>query len=223
MNGIGGAGATQAPWQMMFEQVRNMLLRYRHSCHFPLDFDDVVRSALPTDIFLDKRHMSMRWQNLSRTIRTGRTAYFEIENDTDPKHGPFYLHMDWDIPVPQEEPQVFLIAQDNPYLDELTKWVTDAYAIDEELEQQIHLCRTFLTGVKHPTFVEKYWPDLMPFIGEESRRLATPIKPSPVKSWQVSATDKAWITDTLAKCALLPDHKCMAWVAFDVDETGAGR
>lgn len=207
-----------APWQTMFLHVRKMLLRYRHTCRFPIDPDVCVRAALPTDIFLDKMHMSMRWQNLSRTIRTGRTAYFEIENDQDPKHGPFYLHMDWDVPVPQEEAEVYLISPENPHLADISKWVADAYEIDDQLEQQIHLCRTFLTGVKHPTFVEKYWPDLVPFIGEEARRMAEPIKPSPVKSWQVSAADKAWVTDTLAKCALLPDHKVMAWVAFDVDD-----
>jgi hypothetical protein len=165
----------------------------------------------------------MPWQNLTRTIRTGRTAYFEIENDTDPKHGPFFLHMDWDIPVPQEEPQVFLISPDNPHLDVIAGWVETAYEIDEQLEHQIQMCRTFLTGARHATFVDKHWPELVPFIGDAARR--TPLRegdsPSAATAWQVAIADKVRITDTLAKCALLPDHKCMAWVAFDTDDVEA--
>ena len=127
---------------------------------------EVIESALPTDIFMERAQQSMRFQNLARTVNLDRTAYFELEDCTDPENGPFWLDLGRNVPSPSDMAEVFLIDRENPHYLPIELWVVDAYDLHTELENQTHVLHNFLKGVRHISWVKNHWPEVVPFLGE---------------------------------------------------------
>jgi len=199
------------PAQVMTTNTHNLLRRLHQTTPFPISYKKVLKYALPEESLSDSQR-TVVWQNLMRSVSVGTLVHFEMEGMDGLA---FWIRMDAEVPVPIALSDLFVIGKRHPHRAALEKWVEEAYKVETEIDDACTVLTEFFRAVKHPHWVNVYWPELMTFIG--------PLNPYTVKEYQelkprgyheAVGDKKAAITDALTKSVMLPNKECNAWVAY---------
>ncbi len=199
------------PAQVMTTNTHNLLRRLHQTTPLPISHEKVLKNALP-EMALSASQKTVVWQNLMRSVNVGTLVHFEMEAVDGLA---FWIRMGTEVPIPIDLSDLFVIGKKHPYRDAIGAWVTEAYKVETEIDDACTVLAEFFRAVKHPHWVNVYWPELMAFIG--------PLNPYTVKEYQelkprgyheAVGDKKIAITDALTKSVMLPIKECNAWVAY---------
>ena len=209
-----GSGGPGSPVALMTVHLKKIVVRYRQVKLFPIKPRDFFESVYPIEMFLERTANDPRWQNLAKALNVEPVAHFHIEG-RDATHETFWVKNDLPIPAPKDLSETLLYAKSNPYFDVVNHWVTEALDTHDLIDGVLEQLRGFINSAKHPTHVEKHWPQLMPFIGELPESALRHVEKISVKGLELPIKrNRDEITDLLATCSLLPDVDTLAWVKF---------
>lgn len=202
------------PSDIMYSNVIDRLDRVRQLYKLKLELADVIMPVLPSELFAASFHTE--WSQLCKAIRFEHWSTFGIDGDA------FWIRGDsnsqW--PCPSSNEVGFDIPVSHPHYDELRGWVNTVKQIDDFLEDaKVYLNRTFRT-LKHPKWVERYWPKIIPYTAAERipeimlNRMREP-RPSAI---HLDEDLQQRIEEELAKASLLgSDYSVNAWVGSGVE------
>jgi hypothetical protein len=198
----------------MTTNLKKLVIRYRQVRPFPIKTREFFESVYPLELFLERTANDPRWENLAKALNVEPVAHFHVEG-RDETHETFWVKNDTPIPAPNDLSVTLLYARSNPHFDTVNGWIADALAMHDAIDGALEHLRVFVGSAKHPQNVEKFWPELMPFIGEMPSNIGRHIdKVRPQHATIPSKIQRDAITDLLATCSLLPDADTIAWVKF---------
>lgn len=201
------------PWRVMHSNCVSKIKRIRQTLPFPLERKQFMHAVLPP--FYKE---TPEWLNLGKSIEWGRLVNFELEG-MDPEYS-FWIKTDEMYPVPKDISDPFILYESNKYRPPVEDWVRACFELHDDMESTADRLTQFLSRAKHPQWVKKYWPELLPFIGDVNKISAEYIEPDPRCMFTArveESRNRREVENMLAKCAMLDDFECTAWVAHDID------
>jgi hypothetical protein len=219
---MGDSTGPGSPAHLMEWRVKTLLARMRNTIGFPVPIVDFLKTVYPREIFEPVQNREAApWDNLLTTVNLGKYAHFSIEGHTD--NETFWVcHPEGDeLPAPADVSVTLTFSRHNPYFDTVNVWVAKALELHVDLAQMHDSARGFIMRAKHPVHVARYWPELHAFVAAAvpelaARSLALEAPSNTLALPGKRARDE--ITDALAKCSLLPEVECQAWVQFPEGE-----
>lgn len=204
------------PFERMYSTVRELLWRQRQIQPFPCNKENVLASLLPREMkYWNKPQNNTEWRNLSHCISADTSIVVELDGVTGQA---FWMHFDHKIPAPMNS-AAFAMPQINPYYTQISHWWKRAMEIHEELKLYEAALWDFLQRATHPKLVEKYWPELHPFVDFQLHPGGLVKDPDLNKRRMMpmpEAKDRVGLIETLAASTLLPVIPCNAWVDYEV-------
>lgn len=209
-----------SPGHLMRYRVKTLLARMRNTLDFPMPRLDFLKSVYPPELFTPvSKAAAVPWANLLASVNMGKYAHFCVTGRGESET--FWVtHPDGEnLPTPADVSTTMLFDDSNPHFKLVSSWLDVALEIQGDMAMIYDKAGEFLMRAKHPVHVEEYWPELFTFVAsavpdrtaqaiwKHSSALALPIK---------RVRDE--VTDVLAKCSLLPEKPCVAWVQFPEGE-----
>lgn len=216
-----GVASPGEPWHLMLTSVNKLIGRLRQLKPFPIEYDVMMATMLPMEALRKgKGNDSILWKNLFCAMNTGHIVHVEMEAQ-DPSLA-FWLKFEEEVPVAMDMGHLYQVSLNNPYYEEVSQWIQDAYHVHDELTLTSDKLAMFLKSAKHPQWVDKHWPALLPYVGKHSRTLMNHVDPEPKADtiYTVIPRVREEIEEVLTKCSLLHDMEINAWVAYADIGTG---
>ena len=212
-----GQSAQEEPWTAMYSRAIKLLNRYVCVHPIPVGIKDLLHGVIDMDsIMFD----SLQAKNLRTTIYWSNHVQCRLQDGTrfwvlDPSDDR------WPCPV-FDRNKAFAIPVFHPRYEELSDWAERASECDTFMEQARIFLNHTLKRLKHPHWVEKTWPTLLPFVaGDISPQLTVNTGSVSLKqiSWDFELMDK--IEEAMATCTLLDKRGAVDQLGW-IGDYGAG-
>lgn len=214
MRSIGMQGSPPA---RMYVTVKELLWRQRQIEVFPYDNGKVLRSLYPNAMqgikFDDTEFIN--WANIGVCLERARSVVVEIKGEAG--HA-FWMKFRQSVVAPIAGSSLAL-PESNHHYGEIKLWWDRAMEIHTELGKYQDALWAFLSRADHPLLVEKYWPELLPFVTfapllshaqpDLNRRRTVPMPSQEIRDG---------IITTLAGSTLLAAYECSAWVDYEAEK-----
>lgn len=205
-------GAHGEPWQTMLYRCDTLLKRLRQTKPFPVDTNEFMVTVLPMGV-LSLRQQELVWENLKRAIHMGNLLHFELEGK-DPSYA-FWIRVQEETPVPKDMGQLFVVGMNNPFRSAIESWVEDAFEVHNEIDTAHDQLAAFFKSVRHPRWVEREWPEILPYVGSFPKHMLDNAEPPAKAIYKIIPRIRSDIETLLTKCSLLTDAETTAWVAYE--------
>lgn len=204
-------GQRGEPWQIMYTNVTKLLSRATFLHRYPFTVMDTLEGLLPPDTCGITNHF--QWRNLRDAIRWERWVQFKVDADGDKVLFWVLDPSGVEHPTPLASDEGFDIHPGHPRQQAIAQWAEGAAELDRWIENaHLYLNRTLKT-MKHPTWVERFWPELVPYVGTLPEVLVKGMREPRPTSLQLDAALQDEIQNKLTMAALLPkDQEQLAWV-----------
>jgi len=199
-------GPQGEPWSIMYSNVINTMERACALHKLDLTLEDVIVPCLPGELEED----DVRWNNLRAALHYGTYSNFRF-----PYGAQFWIQNEGDDfwPTPSTPDNGFVIAAVHPHAQQLHEWVTKATELDATIsEAKVYLNR-LLRVLKHPKWVDKFWPSLKPYVGELPEAMIKSMREPRPTALNQDMPLQDEIETLLTTAALLPKgYKPKAWL-----------
>lgn len=211
------ASGPGSPVHLMQNRLGGLLLRMRNAVTFPVPMEAFLLTVYPEQLMQPiANREATPWDNLTRCLNTAEIAHFNVEGRGE--HETFWVrHPKGELlPAPSDASVTLTFDKHNPHFDAVSKWIDTALGVQAELAAADDIGCRFLQAAMHPRHVENYWPELYPFVAanlEGRVRVPLPKINTRVLELPIKRT-RDEIVELLAKCSLLPEAPCQAWVQY---------
>jgi hypothetical protein len=194
----------------MYTNVTSLLARSSYLHRYPFTVGETLDGLLPPET-TGTTHF--QWRNLREAIRWEQWVQFKIDACGDKVlfwiRDPQTIHH----PTPVGNDERFDIHPVRPHYGAIAEWAEGAAELDVWLENAHMYLNRVLKTMKHPMWVERFWPELVPFVGSMPEVLIKGMREPRPTSLSLDAALQDEIQNKLTMCALLPkDQQLHAWV-----------
>lgn len=197
------------PWQIMYTNVTNVLVRATFLHRYPFTIAETFAGLLPAEVGAKQ----YQWRNLERAIRWEHWSQFEVDARGDKVL--FWVRDPTMVqhPTPLSADTGFDLDPGHPNWHEIVRWATEASELDDWIENACMYLNRVLKTMKHPTWVERFWPEIVPYVGTLPEVLVKGMREPRPTSMHLDPALQDEIQNKLTMCALLPkDTEQLAWV-----------
>lgn len=210
-----------SPVYLMQSRVGQLLHRMRPTFPFPMSIESFLATVYPQQLFRSiPNSETVQWSNLASCMNTSPIAHFSVEGRGE--HETFWVKHPAGVPLPSPSDVSATLSFDrnNPHFRVVSAWLTTALEMQFELLSVQERATNFIRVAKHPEHVEHYWPELYALVGAFLEgRVKDPAPNINTRALEIPIIRvREEITTTLAKCSLLPDIPCHAWVQYPREE-----
>lgn len=202
------------PWQIMFVNVFNHLLRTTSLFPLRIPLDNIAEPCFPHEL----HNEGEKWEMLRDCFNLQGHVQFGIMIGKE--HYPFWraqspIITDRYWPTPLTNQQTIVIGLDHPHRAAIEDWVVRATEHEEFLaETRMYLNRLFKT-LKHPDWAQTYWPRIVPYMGKVPRATAKGMREPKPRQVNMDEELNDRIEQMLTAASLLPkDQDTNTWVGF---------
>ncbi len=205
------------PPARMFTAAKELLWRQRQIEVFPYTNEEVLLSLYPTamqDVALVGEEL-IEWTNIDKCLARDRSVTVELKGEAG--HA-FWMKFSGPVVAPNAGDSLVL-SEHNCHYDKIKVWWDHATKIHTELGEYQDALWAFFSRANHPLLVEKYWPELLPFVDFEplpshavpdlNKRRVVPMPEAKIHEGVIT---------TLAGSTLLSEHECLAWVDYEAEK-----
>ncbi len=207
------------PPARMFAVAKELLWRQRQIEVFPYVNEEVLLSLYPPqvqDVTVATENQIL-WGNMDKCLTRDRAVVVELLGEAG--HA-FWMKFETQVAAPSGGDSLTL-SEINFHYIKIKAWWNRATKIHTELGAYQGKLWDFFQRADHPLLVEKYWPELLPFVDFEplpSQETPNLSKRRIVKLPEVEVREGIIIT--LAASTLLEEYECTAWVDYEAEKNG---
>jgi hypothetical protein len=199
----------------MYTNAVNLLERATFLHPYPCTREETIKPTLPeikgVGVQWDNMRMAMKWTHYSQFFVETKMprkdiAHFWVTEAHEAKH---VTH--WPTPVDPDDG--FVITEAHPRFADISGWATGAVELDEWLTGGKAYLSRVLKAMKHPQWVEQYWPQIVPYVGKVPEVLVKGMREPRPTALHLDMVLQDEIQNKLTLASLLPKDKVLnAWV-----------
>ena len=201
------------PWQIMYSNTVNLLDRAAFLHKYPCTREETVKPCLPgvikdKGLLWDNARLAMKWTHYSQFFvdHGSDVTFFWVMEDPALDH---VTH--W--PTPSDHDDGFVIPKEHSRYHEIAKWAKEAEELDRWLADAKNYLSKTLKVMKHPMWVERFWPEIVPYVGKVPEVLVNGMREPRPTQLHLDMALQDEIQNKLTLSSLLPaDHVQTAWI-----------